>query len=71
MEQVRAEKYADLAAEYGWEIVHGTATFAGSTGAPVLQIDGGTRRIEAAHYLIATGSAPWAPSAPGLRTSGT
>ncbi|MFB7574700.1 FAD-dependent oxidoreductase [Streptomyces sp. NPDC056165] len=31
---------------------------------------GGTRRVEAAHYLIATGSAPWAPSVDGLEQAG-
>ncbi|AEA28805.1 mercury(II) reductase [Streptomyces diastaticus] len=64
--QLRAEKYTDLAAEYGWRIVHGTATFADG---PVLQValnDGGTTTIEAAHYLIATGSAPTAPPIDGL-----
>nr|BAQ25546.1 mercury reductase [Streptomyces lividans] len=66
VEQLRAEKYTDLAAEYGWQIVHGTATFADG---PVLQValnDGGTTTIEAAHYLIATGSAPTAPPVDGL-----
>jgi mercuric reductase len=66
VEQLRAEKYTDLAADYGWQIVHGTATFADG---PVLQValnDGGTTTIEAAHYLIATGSAPVAPPIDGL-----
>ncbi|WP_033309259.1 mercury(II) reductase [Streptomyces iakyrus] len=73
VEQLRAEKYTGLAADYGWEIAHGTAAFAGSTEAPVLDVvlrDGGTRRIEAAHYLIATGSAPWAPPVDGLEQAG-
>ncbi|WP_331753223.1 mercury(II) reductase (plasmid) [Streptomyces sp. NBC_00637] len=71
--QLRAEKYTDLAAEYGFEIVHGTATFTGEPGGPVLEValnGGGTRRIEAAHYVIATGSAPWAPPADGLERAG-
>ncbi len=71
--RLRAEKYTDLAAEYGWEIVHGTATFAGNGDVPVLDValaGGGTRRVEAAHYLIATGSAPWAPPVPGLEQAG-
>lgn len=58
VEGLRADKYADLAAEYGWEIVPGQARFAPG---PVLQVqlgDGGRARIEAEHYLIATGSAP-------------
>ncbi|MGH3325524.1 MAG: mercury(II) reductase [Streptomyces sp.] len=73
VEQLRAEKYTGLPDDYGWEIVHGTAAFAGSTEAPVLQValnDGGTRRIEAGQYLIATGSAPWEPPVPGLAEAG-
>ncbi|EHY87501.1 mercury(II) reductase [Saccharomonospora azurea] len=73
VDQLRAEKYTDLAAEYGWEIVRGTAAFTGSTDAPVLDVvlnDGGSRRIEAAHYLVATGSAPWAPPVDGLDEAG-
>ncbi|WP_151482141.1 mercury(II) reductase [Streptomyces albicerus] len=69
VEQLRAEKYTELAAEYGWEVAHGTAAFTGTTEAPDLDVvldDGGARRIEAAHYLIATGSAPWAPPIDGL-----
>lgn len=59
--QLRAEKYLALAAEYGWETVHGSASFSGNGEGPVLDValnDGGTRRIEAGHYLVATGSAP-------------
>ncbi|AXK34376.1 mercury(II) reductase [Streptomyces armeniacus] len=73
VEQLRAEKYTELAADYGWEIVHGTATFSGTSDAPALEVslrDGGTRRIEAAHYLVATGSAPWAPPVEGLAEAG-
>ncbi|HJP77750.1 MAG TPA: mercury(II) reductase [Pseudonocardiaceae bacterium] len=58
---MRAEKYVGLAAEYGWPIVSGTARFAPG---PVLKV--GTETIEAAHYLIATGSAPVAPPIEGL-----
>ncbi len=71
--RLRAEKYTDLADGYGWEIVHGTAVFTGTTEAPALHIalnDGSRRRIEAAHYLIATGSAPWTPPVPGLEEAG-
>ncbi|UQA91965.1 mercury(II) reductase [Streptomyces halobius] len=73
VEELRAEKYADLADDYGWEIVHGTATFAGTVDAPELEValnEGGSRRIEAGHYLIATGSAPWAPPVEGLEEAG-
>ncbi|QIY99185.1 mercury(II) reductase [Streptomyces sp. S1D4-11] len=70
---LRAEKYRDLAAHYGWEIVHGTAVFAGNTDDPALEValnGAGIRRIEAAHYLIATGSAPWIPPVDGLAEAG-
>lgn len=53
--------------------MRGTATFAGPAEAPVLEValnNGGTRRIGAARYLIATGSAPWAPPADGLEEAG-
>ncbi|KOV63018.1 mercuric reductase [Streptomyces sp. AS58] len=73
VEQLRAEKYTDLAAEYGWQIVHGTATFTANDDGPALEValnDGGTATIEAAHYVIATGSAPWAPPIDGLVEAG-
>ncbi|EGX54843.1 mercuric reductase [Streptomyces zinciresistens K42] len=73
VDQLRAEKYTGLADDYGWEIVHGTAAFTGTTEAPLLEVglnDGGSRRIEAANYLIATGSAPWAPPVDGLVEAG-
>ncbi len=68
--QLRADKYIDLAAEYGWQILDGAATF---TDGPVLDVtlaDGGTRRIEADQYLIATGSTPWAATIEGLEQAG-
>jgi mercuric reductase len=70
VEQLRTEKYIELAAEYGWQIVRGTASF---TDGPALEValDGdGVMRIEADRYLIATGSAPWAPPVPGLDEAG-
>lgn len=73
VEQLRAEKYLDLAADYGWEIVHGTAAFTGDGDRPALDValnEGGSRRIEADHYLIATGSTPWAPPIDGLAEAG-
>ncbi|TQR87727.1 mercury(II) reductase [Mycobacterium hodleri] len=72
VEALRTEKYIDLAADYGWEIVDGTARFISEDSGPVLVVDvgaaagGGTTRVEAEHYLIATGSTPWAPPIDGL-----
>jgi len=48
---MRAGKYADLAAGYGWEIVAGTARFAGTADSPILEVGlntGGATTIEAA-----------------------
>ena len=70
---MRAGKYVDLAADYGWEIVAGTARFAGGPDTPVLRVrrgDGGTATIEAAHYLVATGAEPWIPPISGLKRAG-
>jgi len=70
---LRAGKYLDLADEYGWRILAGTARFAGTRSAPVLDVDlhdGGTTRIEAARYLLATGSAPTLPAVDGLAEAG-
>ncbi|MFF5990666.1 MULTISPECIES: mercury(II) reductase [Prauserella] len=74
VDSLRAEKYTDLAAEYGWDILEGTATFATDEHAdPVLRVDlaaGGTQAVVAEHYLIATGSTPWAPPIDGLAEAG-
>lgn len=74
VEGLRAEKYTGLAVEYGWPILHGTARFAVTddrvaADGPVLEVelvDGGWRQVRAAHYLVATGSAPHAPDVEGL-----
>ena len=58
-------KYSDLADEYGIERVEGRARF---VEGPALEVDG--HRIEAAHYLIATGAEPHIPDLPGLSDSG-
>ena len=55
---LRAEKYVDLAAEYGWEILPGEARFIEGPALEVNLHDGGHVRVEAEHYLIATGSTP-------------
>lgn len=70
VEQMRTEKYGDLAADYGWEIVSGTAEFVDGPALAVTSGDGGKVRIEAANYLVATGSAPWAPPVDGLAEAG-
>ncbi|MCV9996203.1 mercury(II) reductase [Paeniglutamicibacter sp. ZC-3] len=73
VETMRAEKYVDLIGDYGWEMRQGNAVFAGTQDNPVLEITGadGTRTtVRAAQYLVATGSAPWAPPIPGLADTG-
>ncbi|MFI6163038.1 mercury(II) reductase [Micromonospora haikouensis] len=73
VEDMRADKYVDLAAEYGWQILPGTARFTGDAANPTLTIesaDGSTTTVEAAHYVIATGSAPSAPPIDGLAEAG-
>lgn len=70
---MRAAKYVDLAAGYGWEILAGTARFGGGADAPAVEVtlnDGGTTTVEAAHYLVAAGSAPWIPRFGGLEQAG-
>ena len=71
VETMRAEKYVDLAAEYGWELRQGDATFAATADEPLLEVtgpDGTVETVRAAHYLVATGSTPWAPPIAGLET---
>ena len=65
VERLRKEKYEDLAADYGWRMVHGAARF---VAGPVLEVAG--ERIEADQYLVATGAAPWVPAVPGLEEAG-
>jgi mercuric reductase len=62
---LRKEKYEDLAVDYGWEVRRGDARF---VAGPALEVDG--ERIEASHYLVATGAAPWVPPVPGLDETG-
>ena len=69
VEAMRSEKYIDVAEAYGWPVRQGEAAFAGTPDASVLEVtaaDGTVETIEAAHYLIATGSRPWAPAIGGL-----
>src|SRR5215472_13500974 len=71
--EMRASKYTGLAADYGWEIIAGTARFASGPDAPVLEVrltDGGAISVEAGQYLVATGAAPWIPPIAGLEQAG-
>lgn len=70
VQDMQADKYVDLAKEYGWQIVAGQATFVDGPALEVSLTDGGTQRIEARHYVVATGSAPWAPPVDGLADVG-
>jgi mercuric reductase len=62
---LRGWKYEDLAKAYGFDLIRGEARF---TGPDTVTLDG--REIRAGHYLVATGSAPWAPPIPGLAEAG-
>ncbi len=62
---LRQAKYIDIAAEYGIDLVEGAARF---VEGPALVVD--ERRIEAAHFLVATGAEPFIPDIPGLSDSG-
>jgi mercuric reductase len=69
VEALRRRKYVDVADSYRWQVRHGEAAFAGTPDAPVLQVttsDGTLETIEAAQYLVATGSRPWVPPIDGL-----
>lgn len=69
VEAMRTEKYVDLIASYGWDLRAGTAAFTGTAAEPRLEItaaDGTTSTVGAAHYLVATGSAPAIPHVEGL-----
>lgn len=73
VESMRSDKYVDLAAEYGWDIIAGTARFVTADSQPVLHVgltDGAATVVEAEHYLVATGATPWAPPIDGLADSG-
>lgn len=62
---LRREKYEQLAEVYGFEIRAGHARF---VDGPALEVGGA--RIEAGHYVIATGASPWTPPVPGLDEAG-
>jgi mercuric reductase len=58
VDEMRAERNTRLAAGYDRPILHGTASFASGPLLEVSPADGGHTTIEAAHPLIAIGSAP-------------
>lgn len=63
--QLRQDKYEDLAAEYGIELLRGTARFAGSDSVAV-----GDQLLRAESFLIATGARPFVPPIEGLHEAG-
>jgi len=65
VEQLRAEKYLDLAKAYGFTVCHGFAEFVdGET------IECGGERLRARAYLIAAGASPAVPPIEGLKEAG-
>jgi mercuric reductase len=65
VDQLRAEKYLDLAREYGFTICHGRAEFADAE-----TVLCGDEHVKAGSYLIATGASPAVPHIPGLQEAG-
>lgn len=61
VQSLRAEKYADLIDEYGWELVHGDARFEDEQTLRV-----GDRALRADGFVLATGARPAVPPIPGL-----
>ena len=65
VERLRAEKYLDLAEDYGFTVCRGWAEFAdGET------ISCAGERITASRFVVATGASPAAPPIPGLAEAG-
>ena len=62
---LRKAKYLDLAPAYGFDVLHGQASFA---DADSLRVDG--RAVRARAYLVATGAEPAVPDIPGLHDAG-
>ena len=62
---LRQAKYLDLAPAYGFDILHGQATFADPD---TVRVDG--RTIRAGGYVVATGAEPAVPDLPGLGAAG-
>lgn len=59
--ELRREKYVGLASQYGFQILTGVARF---VEGPALEVNG--ERVEAHHYVIATGATAWTPPILGL-----
>jgi mercuric reductase len=65
VDQLRAEKYVDLAKEYGFTICHGLAEFVDPQ-----TIECGGERLRARAYLVASGASPVVPPIEGLKDAG-
>jgi len=65
VDQLRAEKYVDLAKEYGFTICHGLAEFVDPQ-----TIECGGEQVRARAYLIASGASPAMPPIEGLKDAG-
>src|SRR5713226_4032671 len=65
VDQLRAEKYLDLAREYGFTICQGLAEFVDAE-----TIECGGERLRARAYLIASGASPAVPPIEGLKEAG-
>jgi len=65
VDRMRAEKYENLADEYGFTVLRGRGRF---TGPGTFECDG--REIAADQFLVATGASPSVPPIPGLEEAG-
>jgi mercuric reductase len=65
VDQLRAEKYVDLAKEYGFTICRGLAQFVDSQ-----TVECAGERVRARAYLIASGASPAVPPIEGLKDAG-
>lgn len=65
VEQLRTEKYLDLAATYGFTICHGRAEFVSDD-----TIECAGEPVRAGAYIVATGASPSVPPIEGLRDAG-
>ena len=65
VDQLRAEKYLDLAKGYGFTVCHGLAEFVDPE-----TIECGGERVRARAYLIAVGASPAIPPIDGIKDAG-